>query len=833
MNRPITVLLTPYILGVLFVYYCEINPLTMIILLLISIITLFYNIINNSLNQKFLIVLFFFLGIFTTVTVNNGSALIHQVDKRSNLYGTVEQVIHIDDTRGKYVVKVGQLDNKSITKEKIILNVIGNMDLERGDTICFNGVLKIPPENSNPKLFNYRLALMSDKIYTTMTIKDYSIREINKNNPNIRYTIKSKIISHIEDLFSSKLKEDNSSLITSIILGKSNYLNEENLFLYRDMGLAHILAVSGLHIGIISGFLIFLFSRLGIKRSLNLSLTLGLIWIYGYLIDFPPSILRSSIMFTVLFCSQLIHEPYDSINTLSLAALVLLLINPYYLFNLGFQLSFMATISIILFAPKLNSIFYPNNNRLTNTLSSLIGVQIGLFPIQIYYFNKISLLSIPANIVVVPLLSLSLILGLLMIIFSYVIPFLNVGIGIVLDFILSLQFKILDMLNHIPYNIYKIFSPEIISILLFYIIILFLFGFIDIKRLNKDIHKIMLVCLFLIIVFNMVFIINDKSVELHFIDVGQGDAIFIRTRKANYLMDTGGSFFDSMDIGNSITLPYLEKLGVKRLDGIFITHFDEDHSQGLNALMENLKIDYIISSYYPEDSQLTEKIKTNKIPFMILKKGHRLFLDKEVNLDILWPCDELDNSYKPNNRSLVSLLTIEDTKILLTGDIEKEGEILIAKDFNEKVDIIKIPHHGSNTSSTWEFIEELKPEVGIISVGRNNFYGHPNIEVLERYKELRTQIYRTDSMGLIEIKHKNGDYFIKHFLQNGVRPKFNIPNFIYEHLILLLFYIVYFVVLCRYITWLFNRYTEENYIYDYGARDHHFEFKSIDPNFRI
>lgn len=791
MNKPFTILTIPLVLGIIFTYYFETNSHTVFILLIFTIIALLYNIIKDGINQRVILVLFLLLGIFIGVT-GDRSILVKYINKRVDCVGRVEEVVNVEDGFSKYIISVENIDNKTISKERIVLNITGNKVLNLGETIYFDGEVKLPKENTNPKLFNYRLNLKTEKIYTTMTIRDHSISRVDSANIALRYRIKSRFTDVIVNIFNTHLSEKNASLMIGIFLGQSSYLSDDDIDVYRDMGLAHLLAVSGLHIGIISGFIAFVLSNLGIKRRINIIITLSTIWIYGYLIGFPPSILRSSIMFTVLFYSQLIHEPYDSINSVSFAMFILLLINPYNIFNLGFQLSFAATFSIIILTPRIRHRFYPYNNKVVQSLASILGVQIGLLPFQVYYFNNFNPLSIIANLVIIPIISLSLILGFLMIMCTNI-NYFNVLIGFVLENLLNFEGLIIHWLKGFKMHTFKIFSPEILTLIIVYIMILVIFDIIHIKKLNKVIVRIMSCFLLFITIVNICFVINDKTTELHFIDVGQGDSILIRTRKADYLMDTGGSLFGDYNIAEGITLPYLEKLGINKLNGLFITHFDADHSQGVPLLLDNLDVDYIFSSYLPEDEEILNSIKYNDVKSIILKENDKLKLDSSTILDIIWPKDI--SNLNLNNNSLVSILRTNGTNILLTGDIEMEAEYFLKDRVIDDIDIIKVPHHGSNTSSTDEFLQRIRPKDAIIQVGRNNLYNHPSDDVIRRYGSYGTSIYRTDDMGLIKVVLKEDRYEIIPYLKDGLRQKYNFSNFLYQNILGLVVYLLTFVLI--------------------------------------
>ena len=772
MVRPFFPLVIALISGIITSYYLQFTVAFTLMLVVFFMCVFIYHIIYEKNIQYILLIVLFSIGIL--VSLSNKSGIEMYLNKRIACLGTVDQILNTSTSNGKYVIKVNNINNSDINQEKVMLNVISNKSLNLGDRINFNGVLKEPMTNTNPKLFNYKLNLMSEKIYTTMTVKDYQIRSIN-SEVSFKYKIKDKFTKDVEGIFNTYLNKDNSQLITSIILGESSYIDEDDLSLYRELGLAHILAVSGLHIGIITGFLIFIFSRLGIKRKINICLSLSIIWIYGFLIGYPPSILRASIMFSLLFYSSIIHEPYDSINTLSIACLILLLINPYYLFNMGFQLSFIAAFSIVFLTPYIKMLFYPYKGRLSNTIAALLAVNIGLLPVQAYYFNRIGLLTILANLILVPIFSISLILGLIMVVCFYTLPFLNIMIGPVLNGFLFLQYFILKI---IPSITIKIFSPGPIAIVLYLLLIMMVFKIINIEKLDKHIKNSIVIYLIFLIIVNSFSIYGDKSIELHFIDVGQGDSILIRTKNGDYLMDTGGSPMEnSFDINKYITLPYLEKLGINSLKAIFISHFHADHSQGVPLLVENLKVENIVGSYIPKDYEF---------PIIVLKQYDEIMLDKDIKLKVIWPANT--DSKNENNLSLVALLTYYNNSVLFTGDIEAEVEPLVADILDENIDILKVPHHGSSTSSTDYFLNKLKPSVAVFSVGRNNLYNHPSTEVVSRYENTNSEIYRTDKNGLVKMSFNKENYNIKRYLDE---EKLNLIEFVKKNTLNICFYLLY------------------------------------------
>lgn len=788
MKRPFTILLLPLIAGILFTYYFTIDIRLVLLIMSIAIFLFTYNLIRKRASFKLLLFIIFILAILLSKNQEN-SNLNKYYGRRVEGLALVDELVGKEEDRSTYIVRLRRLDQEEVN-DKIVLNIRGGKELEPGDRIGFNGSLEKPPLNSNPKLYNYRLNLKADKIHARMTIRDYSIRSIVRKEKPLAYRLKTSFSQKIEDLYDKYLGGEEASLIKSIILGRSFYLQEDRISLYRELGLAHLLAVSGLHIGIISGFFLFIFSRLGIRRGWNISLTLIILWFYAYMIGFPKSVLRANIMISILLYSQIVHQPYDSINSLSCAMFILLLINPYYLFNIGFQLSFLASFSIIVFSPRIKDLFYPRDNYIISSLSSILGVQLGLIPIQLYYFNSFNLVSILANLIFIPLLSLALVLAFIMLILAYVFSWGNILLGPILNLLLSFQISSLARIARIFPNI-SVFSPDFISIVGYYILVLVILRIIDISVFKEDIARFFTISLVLVLFFNCYSLLLDRKVEVHFIDVGQGDALLIRSQGKDYLVDSGGNIFGDFDIGERITLPYLEKLGVRRLDGVFISHFHEDHYKGFFPLLENLRIDRVFGPYTPKDSEIYRAIVERGIPYRELRAGDRLRLAKGLSLLNIWPDKGDLSSYSENNRSLVSILSNSTTRILLTGDMEREVEEILTSQYSLPIDIIKVPHHGSNTSSSQVLLDNIQADVGIISVGRNNIYGHPDREVLDRYREGDSSIYRTDQSGLIKLVLDRKGYRIKPYLKNGERPSLDLKILIYDYIFILSFYLIY------------------------------------------
>lgn len=785
MDKPFLPLLISFIFGILISNQYQISFIYLFVGLFVGIIILVFSIYKNRSGFYSIILIFILLGMLVT-NIKLDSKLLKHTDSRMEYIGIVEEVLSSEDDISKYVVLVqGNLDTGEEIDERIRLNVLGDKSLNYGEKIFFDGVLKKPLDNTNPLLYNQRLNLLSNNIYGSMTINEYSL-ELLDSPKEFKYRFKEGFHKETNRVFDTYLDKNNSSIIKSMILGNSSYMMEGELQIYRELGLGHILAVSGLHIGIISAFILNILMRFSISRKTSSIITILILFIYGYLIGFPHSMMRGIIMFTLLILTKLLHEHSNPINVLSLSALIILFLNPYALFGLGFILSYTAVLSLYLFSKPIEAFFYPYNGYFAKTLSSILAVNIGILPIQAYYFNYVSLLGLVANLINIPLLSFSLVLSISMFLIEYILPFFNTGLSLILNIILSLEGIIRNIISEFSFLIFNLASPTLASIILYYSGIAILLGLIHVSKLKVGVKNSILVFICLMIVFNFVNISLDDTLELHFIDVGQGDSLLLRKSGRNILIDTGGSLLSNY-VGEQITLPYIKKLGINKLDGIIISHFDADHAGALPSLIDNLEIDNIYASYIPEENIYNE-IKNNRIAFTQLKEGDKLRVNENLILNTLWPLDT--NGLSSNNKSLVLSLNYNEYEILLTGDIEKEAEFMLLDKMASNIDLLKVAHHGSNTSSTDEFLQVIKPKNSIISVGRDNQFNHPSDELINRLSNLNSSIYRTDEMGLIKVKIDK-DLKIESFIEQDYE---NVLESIYGFRWNLTFYLIYYII---------------------------------------
>lgn len=537
-----------------------------------------------------------------------------------------------------------------------------------------------------------------------------------------------------------------------------------------------MLAVSGSHIT----YIISAFSILMEKKNKRITKILTIIFLIFFmaLTGFTASVVRASIMGILILTSGLVHRKSDTINNLGISSLIILICNPYTIIDAGFWLSFAGTMGIILLEEPINSYFQKfkickikSISWIINSFTITFAANIIIIPIMAYMFSTFSMTFWISNILAAPVMEFVTIYGFLIYFISIFLLPLAKFLGIILNFSLNSLIKIAEITSLIPGSSIYIKTPYLLECIIYYLILFLIFNWKRIKeklennkileKIKKNSYKYILIILIFIILTNTIPNKIFQEIKIYFVDVGQGDSTLIQTIEGkNILIDGGGSEFGSFDVGESILLPYLLDRRITTIDYLMISHFDSDHIGGVFAILENLKVKNIIISKQGETSENLKKfyeITNNKgIRTIIVKKGDIVEIDKYSHFEILFPEDNLIEDNILNNNSIVARFNSLDFSILFTGDIEEIAEKRLCELYSgtDKLEafVLKVAHHGSKTSSTEEFLELVKPKIALIGVGKNNNFGHPNIDVIERLENMGSKIYRTDNCGEIIIR---------------------------------------------------------------------------------
>lgn len=569
---------------------------------------------------------------------------------------------------------------------------------------------------------------------------------------SFRTNLQKKIENHFKQ--SDTSLSQTGAIIEALLLGNRQRLDISTTRTLQESGLFHLFAISGAHIVIISYVLFILFRIIRIPTRASYLILIFVLVFFTFLVEGRPSVFRASLMASLFLLGKFIWKDVNLLNTLSLSAFLLLVYNPLNLYSLGFQLTFAATLSIILFYSKILKYFPKLPFRTSEILALSLAAQIGVIPLILISFNRVTLFSFFLNIAALPLVGLIMTAGYMFLGMAFIFPSAAGMLASGLDFLITIFLFIARIPVHAGFLSYRIPTPHFITVLVYYCLLLFILIPKKVKRQKLILTSAFLITLIILITFP--FSSRTNLLKVTFLDVGQGDAILVEfPGKVKMLIDGGGFPNSDFDVGEQVVSPVLWNKGIKKIDYLVLTHAHPDHFYGLHSIVNNFKIIEFWEAYSPQDDQ---NYKDFKASFSSSTIYRRVFkgIQKTINdvfVEILHPMKENFIVHSAHNQqSVVVRIKYKKLSFLLTGDIEtKSEEKIINSCQNLKSQILKSPHHGSRSSSSWPFLEAVSPDIVVITVGRNNFYQLPHEEVLDRYKQLKLNVYRTDIHGAVEI----------------------------------------------------------------------------------
>lgn len=695
-------------------------------------------------NKKIIVIL-----ICLIISIGYVSILENKYSKISDM-PIKEMVTIISDIQEKEYKKVCTAKIVRNNK-KILINIKMSQDIpsiKYGDSLYIEGEFKQPEEARNYKGYNYKQYLKTKKIIGTVELEKVKI--LKSSNGSFIHNIQK----YIRDTINGTLTDEEGNLLLAILLGDKDKLSEDIQESFKTSNLSHMLAVSGAHVSYIILGLTYVLQNSIIGKKNGKIVCIIFLLAFMAITNFTPSVTRACIMAILTLFSSIIYRKSDVYTNISVAALITLIFNPYSLLDLGFQLSYGGTIGIIIFIKRIQE--KKSNSKVINYIKQMalvsIYANIIIIPIMMYHFNTVSFTFIISNIMASPILGIIVITGFLFIIASITVKPLTRLIAIFIKPILSILIKISQICSKLPFSNILVVTPYMFNVISYYAIILYC---IKSKKNNKC--KIIIGLLIVLILINFIIYIFPQKLRIFFIDVGQGDSTLIITPdKKTVLIDGGGS--DSFDVGEKVLLPYLLDRRILKIDYVLISHFDTDHCGGILTIMEKVKVKNIIISEQAEHSENYERFKKlmihKKIRLIEVKKGDKIKIGRYSEFKILFPTSRLLSENPLNNNSIVAQFNYNNFKMLFTGDIEKlaEQQILKTEKAEIRADILKVAHHGSKTSSIPEFIKAVRPKIALIGVGKNNTFGHPNQQTIKNLENIKCRIYRTDLQGEIIIK---------------------------------------------------------------------------------
>ena len=645
-----------------------------------------------------------------------------------------------------YAVQTFQSEHEKQNYEQISLS---------GHTFLVKGNLVPPTLPSHQFAFSMENYILSHAAQGIYEIEQSTYKEKKNSLSSLLAEQRFRVKKHIEATFPNSLIAEAQALI----IGEQENVDQELNRAYQKLGITHLFAISGLHVALVSLLVFELLLRLHIRREHATIIIIIALPLYACIAGGAPSVWRSVTVVEMIMISKIFSKKLSIDDALSLSFIALVLYQPSIIFQIGFQLSYLATVALVFS----NVILQSTQSALFQSFYITSVCQLLVYPLLIYHFFELSLSSFIANIVFVPLFSLiilpvNLVLFVLTLLFK---PGAQV-LFLIYEPLRGFVAKVIMWCQSIPYQMWVTGRPSVLLCSLAFLGVLCAFVYIEKRKFKMALICILIPALVIHLAPRM-----HKDIRITFLSVGQGDSIVIELpyRKKVYVVDTGGLLrFEQekwkqskteYEVGRRIVVPYLKGRGIKAVDTMIITHADADHAEGAEEVMEEIKVKEIHVSPNSWEKSVMEDIiahiKKEKIPLKE-KIADEKWRVGDAYFEYLSPTD---TQYDGNNDSLVLLVSFGKYKILLTGDLEEDGEMQLVKNNEQKIthlSILKVGHHGSKTSSAEAFLKHTKPSLSIFSTGLNNRYKHPSKEVVERFQKLGLPTLNTAEVGSIELK---------------------------------------------------------------------------------
>lgn len=732
--------------------------------------------------------------LFTDETEVTCNGFIYQITEKENSTAVYVRNVSIDSIAGQ------STSANSDTRYRVLAYVSDASSFEIGNRISLEGKLQKLSCGTNPGQFNEKLYYKSNGIDYKLFAKKITLLDDSKDFYQCQL---QKIRSVMKRNLEEYLPASDFGMMSAMTLGLKSELPQDTKEIFQKSGAAHILAISGLHITCIAMLLYNLLKKCYVPNETAIPLALFVIFSYGFMTDFSVSTNRAVVMLTILFCGTLLGRTYDFITAICLSGSIILLQNPYQLCNSGFLLSFGAVLGIAFVFPVLRQIFLTDvqllkevekkskrtdirllhwNKEIKQTLldskwmkfvrkcmrsfgeSILLSVSIQLFtiPVLLFFYYDLPIYSIFLNLLILPCMSILLYLGLVL---AFIGGFLSLPSYFVAGTIHAILFfyeKLCELCLSLPYSILTLGQPSCIQICIYYGVLgLFLFVY---WKWNKKWIPL------LFIPFVILFYQSRKpKLEITMLDVGQGDGILIEQRGGSTYFIDGGST-SIKDLEKYRLTPVLKSKRITTIDYAIITHLDQDHISGITALLEKnqepgtIAIEHLV---LPDTNLRDEAFESmvclaeqQQVPIIYLSAGNKI-QDGHLQFECLHPAKEFVTSER-NDYSTVLQMQYHDFSMLLTGDVANEGERCVWENAAlGPCEIYKVAHHGSKYTNSEELLQKISASYAIISAGKDNDYGHPHPELLDRLSDHACPYFCTIDQGAICIATDGEHYSIE------------------------------------------------------------------------
>jgi competence protein ComEC len=710
-------------------------------------------------NVRFLLLgLFFLLGLlnFQIRNLPPSKTDISNFPKNKSvtLIGQVDDEPRVMEDRMFFTLKVETVNKHRVTG--LVSVMVKAAEIEYGDKVEIRGELEELESLSNPGILSFADFLKNRGINCQLRSTRSPPGVLSKNCGNPLKGISIALKNRLMVVPQKTLPEPYATLLSSIVFGsRAASTPDEIKESYKRAGVAHLLVASGMHLGILIGVCLFIVRSTRLPLWLGVLITSAVNFLYALMTGFGPSILRAAIMAEIMLMGLLVEREKEAYTSLSLAAFIILLFNPRYLFDVGFQLSFAATCSLVYVAPVINErlkAFVPRS--LSTVLSVAISPVLVSVPITLFHFSQASLIGILTNILLLPWIGTVVVLGFVSTVLGVVFLPLGELVNGANLILLWAAHWIISSLASLHFAQIFLPAPGLPLIIGYYV---GLAGAVEVirrgrfPRINRFRVAVVALAVVSILFWNAALSSAGKGLTITVLDVGQGDSILIESPSGKRMLVDGGE----RAMGEKVVVPFLRKKGISRLDVVVLTHPHEDHVGGLPAVLSKIEVKTVLDPgcVYESESyrRFLDLIERNKIKYHLARAGQEINLGKAVKGFILHPSlPFLEENV--NNWSIVFRLQYGKFSMLFTGDNEMEGEERIMEIFLPSrlaSTILKVGHHGSATSTSSPFLEAVDPEAAVISCGKRNKFRHPHKVTLDKLKRVR--LYRTDQNGAVTI----------------------------------------------------------------------------------